>query len=97
MNKEEGAERVTDVAIELALLLACPVEVLHVIETGVREELALDLESYDAAMDVTSRNVARVRAVGLAGDGHLLRSSAITARSVAASPSLPTTITRRWS
>jgi nucleotide-binding universal stress UspA family protein len=67
------AERVTDVAIELALLLDCPVGVLHVIETDVLEELALHLESYDAAMDVASRNVGRVRAAGLAGDGHLLR------------------------
>ncbi len=67
------AERVTDVAIELALLLDCPVEVVHIVETDVLEEMALDLESYDGAMDVTSRNVGRVRAAGLAGGGHLLR------------------------
>lgn len=67
------AERVTDVAIELALLLDCRVEVVHVIETDVIEELALDLESHDVAMDVTSRNVDRVLAAGLAGSGHLLR------------------------
>jgi ACDE family multidrug resistance protein len=67
------AESVTDVAIELALLLDCPVEVLHVIETEVIEELAIDLESHDRGMDVVSRNVVRVRAAGLAGGGHLLQ------------------------
>jgi ACDE family multidrug resistance protein len=67
------AEEVTEIAIELALLLDCPVEVLHVIETDVFEELAVDLESHEAAMDVTSRNVSRVLAAGLAGGGHLLR------------------------
>ena len=39
------AEEVTEIAIELALLFDCPVEVLHVIETDVFEELAVDLES----------------------------------------------------
>jgi nucleotide-binding universal stress UspA family protein/MFS family permease len=67
------AERVTDVAIEFARLLECSIEVLHVIETDVIEELALDLESHDVAVDVASRNVSRVRAAGLAGGGHLLR------------------------
>ena len=67
------AEEVTEIAIELALLFDCPVEVLHVIETDVFEELAVDLESHEAAMDVTSRNVSRVLAAGLAGGGHLLR------------------------
>jgi ACDE family multidrug resistance protein len=66
-------ERVTDVAIELALLLDCPVEVLHVIETDVVEELALDLESHDVAMNVTARSMNRVRVAGLAGGGHLLQ------------------------
>ena len=67
------AERVTDVAIELALLLDCPVEVLHVIETDVMEELALDLESHDAATNLTVRSMNRVRAAGLAGSGHVLQ------------------------
>jgi ACDE family multidrug resistance protein len=68
------AESVTDVAIELALLFDCPVEVLHVIETDVIEELALDLESHDVAKDVASESVVRVRAAGLVGgSGHLLR------------------------
>ena len=89
------AEEVADLAIELALLFDCPVEVLHVIETDVFEELAVDLESHEAAMDVTSRNVSRVLAAGLAGGGHLLRSPAITARSAVASLPLPMSITRR--
>ena len=67
------AERVTDVAIELALLLDCPVEVLHVIETDVVEELALDLESHDAAMNLAVRSMNRVRTAGLAGSGHVLQ------------------------
>ena len=55
------------------MLLHCPVEVVHVIETDVMEELALDLASHDAGIDVASKNVDRVRAAGLAGGGHLLR------------------------
>jgi ACDE family multidrug resistance protein len=66
------AERVTDVAIEFAVLLGSPVEVLHVIETDVIEELALDLESHTEARELTSRNVARVSAAGLVGHGHVL-------------------------
>jgi nucleotide-binding universal stress UspA family protein len=66
------AEMVTDGAIELAILLDCPVEVLHIIETDIIEEMALDLESHSEAMDITSRNVARVNAAGLVGGGHVL-------------------------
>ncbi len=72
IDRGPHAEGVIDVAVELALLLDCPVEVVHVIETDVVEELAFDLESHAEAMDVTSRSVARVSAAGLAGGGHLL-------------------------
>jgi MFS family permease len=67
------AEGVTDAAIELALLLDCPVEVLHIVETDVIEELAVDVEPLDAAWDVAADNVNRLRAAGVAGGGHVLR------------------------
>ena len=62
-----------EVTIELALLLDCPGEVLHIVETDVIEELAVDVEPLDAAWDVAADNVNRLRAAGVAGGGHLLR------------------------
>jgi predicted MFS family arabinose efflux permease/nucleotide-binding universal stress UspA family protein len=67
------AERVTDAAIELALLLDCPVEVLHVVETDVIEELAFDVETVDAAWGGAADSVSRLHAAGVTGGGHLLR------------------------
>jgi nucleotide-binding universal stress UspA family protein len=67
------AEGVTDAAIELALLLDCPVEVLHIVETDVIEELAVDIETLDAARDIIDDNVNRLRSAGIAGDAHLVR------------------------
>jgi ACDE family multidrug resistance protein len=64
---------VTDAAIQFAQLLDRPVEILHVLETDIIEELALDLEAPDTARDLVADNVHRVHAAGVAGSGHLIR------------------------
>ena len=64
---------VTDAAIDFARLLDRPVEILHVIETDVLEELAIDLETLDAARAVVTFNVDRLREAGVPGAGHLIR------------------------
>jgi MFS family permease len=64
---------VTDAAIRLAQLFDCPVEILHVVETDVIEELAVDIETLDAARDIIDDNVNRLRSAGIAGDAHLVR------------------------
>jgi nucleotide-binding universal stress UspA family protein len=64
---------VTDAAIRLAQLLGCRLEILHVIETDVIEELAVDVETLDEARAAIADNVNRLRAAGVAGDGHLVR------------------------
>jgi len=67
------AIQVIDAAIVLAELLDCPVEVLHIVETDVVAELAVDIESLDAARDFVTESVDRLRKAWVAGDGHLLR------------------------
>jgi MFS transporter, ACDE family, multidrug resistance protein len=64
---------VIEAAIRLAKLLDCPVEILHVVETDIVEELAIDVETLDTARVVISDNVSRLRDAGVAGDGHLIR------------------------
>jgi MFS transporter, ACDE family, multidrug resistance protein len=68
-----SADRVTDTAIDFARLLDRPVEILHVIETEVLVEVAIDLETLDAARAVVTFNVDRLREAGVSGAGHLLR------------------------
>jgi MFS family permease len=65
--------RVTDAAIELAASLGSPVDVLHVLETGVVGDDAVDAETDEAARRIVADHAARVRAAGLTGDGHVLR------------------------
>jgi ACDE family multidrug resistance protein len=67
-----GAAAVTDAAVELAQRLDRPVEVLHVLETDVIEELALDLETLDDARHLVTDNVDRLHAAGIPAGGHLL-------------------------
>jgi nucleotide-binding universal stress UspA family protein len=67
------AARVIDAAIEVAELLDCPVEILHIFETDVVEELAVEVETLDAARGVVAEGIDRLRAAGVAGSGHLLR------------------------
>jgi len=71
--RRPGTVRVIDAAIELAELFDCPVEVLHIVETDVVAELAVDVEALDAARDFVAENVDRLRGAGARGDGHLLR------------------------
>jgi MFS transporter, ACDE family, multidrug resistance protein len=73
VDASTGAAAVIAAAIEFAQLLDRPLEVLHVLETDVIEELALDLETLDTARHVIADNVERIRAAGVAGAGHLLR------------------------
>ena len=63
---------VMDAAVEFAELLHLPVEVVHVAETDVVGELALDLESPEEARTVLADNVERLRASGIEASGHLL-------------------------
>ncbi len=68
-----GAAAVTDTAIQFAQRLDRPVEVLHILETDIVEELALDIETPDAGRDLVAHNVERIHAADVAGAGHLLR------------------------
>ncbi|MCU1492471.1 MAG: multidrug-efflux transporter [Acidimicrobiaceae bacterium] len=67
------AEDVTDAAIQLAQFLACPVEILHILETDVVEEQAVDMEAPGTALAVLADNLGRLRSAGVPGDAHLLR------------------------
>jgi nucleotide-binding universal stress UspA family protein len=68
-----GAAAVADAAIQFAQRLDRPVEVLHILETDIIEELALDLETPDTARGLVADSVERIHAAGVAGTGHLLR------------------------
>src|SRR6202020_2374899 len=67
------AAPVMDAVIELARLLDTSVEVLHVLETDITEELAVDRETPAAAREISAKSLDRLRAVGIDGAGHLLR------------------------
>jgi MFS transporter, ACDE family, multidrug resistance protein len=67
------AHGVTDAAIDFARLLGRPVEILHVVETDVLAELAVDRESLDTARVVVMDSVDRLRDAGVAGAGYLFR------------------------
>ena len=73
IDSSPGAALVTDAAIEFAQLLERPVRVLHVVETDIIEELAVDRETLDAARRIVADNVDRIHVAGVAGVGHLLR------------------------
>ena len=66
-------ERAVSAAAALALRLGTPVEVVHVIESDVVEELVADSESIETARDVTAHSVDELRAAGISATGHLLR------------------------
>ncbi len=73
IDASTAAPAVTDAAIQFAQVLDRPVEILHVLETDVIEELALDLEAPDTARDLVADNVHRIHTAGVAGSGHLIR------------------------
>jgi len=67
------AAPVMDGVIEFARLFDTSVEVLHVVETDVIEELAIDRETPAAAHAIVSESLDRLRAAGIDGAGHLLQ------------------------
>jgi ACDE family multidrug resistance protein len=68
-----GAAAVTDAAINLGRVLNAPIEVLHVLETDVVGDQAIDAESAEAARTIISDTVGRLRAAGISANGHVLR------------------------
>jgi len=48
------------------------VDIVHVIETDVIEELAIDVETLDVARDVVADNIGRLDSAGITATGHLL-------------------------
>jgi MFS transporter, ACDE family, multidrug resistance protein len=68
-----GAAAVTDAAISLGRVLNAPIEVLHVLETDVVGDQAIDAESAEAARTIISDTVGRLRAAGISANGHVLR------------------------
>jgi MFS transporter, ACDE family, multidrug resistance protein len=67
------APEVTDAAVELARLLDAPIEVLHVLETDVVGDEAIDVESTEEARAVIADSIARLGSAGVPGNGHILR------------------------
>ena len=67
------AAAVSGAAVEFAQLLGCPVEVLHVIETDVVDELAVDVETLESARTVLASAVDRLRSAGITASEHLIR------------------------
>ncbi|MHB2028566.1 MAG: MFS transporter [Acidimicrobiales bacterium] len=70
-----GASAVCAVAGELAGLLGCPVEVLHVVETDVTMEEAIDAETTDAATVAVTEWVNQFAVVGLSATGFLMHAT----------------------
>jgi MFS family permease len=66
------AAAVSGAAIEFARLLDCPIDVLHVVETDVIEELAVDVETIHAAQTVVAGTVDQLRSAGITATGHLI-------------------------
>lgn len=73
IDASDRAPDVIDTAIEYARQRGCVVEILHIAETDVVEELAVDVESMDLARRVINDAVERVEAAGVAGRGHLMK------------------------
>jgi MFS family permease/nucleotide-binding universal stress UspA family protein len=72
----DGAPTANDVCAagaELAVALGAPVDILHVAETDVAVEDAVDAESPDAASAAVTEHVEQLAALGVTAAGHLLR------------------------
>jgi MFS family permease len=65
--------RVTDAAAGIARSLGRPAEVVHVIETDVLEEQAIDAETAEDAGRALAASLEQLAAAGVAGQGDLLR------------------------
>ncbi|HTZ27394.1 MAG TPA: MFS transporter [Streptosporangiaceae bacterium] len=68
-----GAAAVTAAAIGLGRVLEVPIEVLHVLETDVVGDQVVDAETAEAARTIMAETVDRLRAAGIAANGHVLR------------------------
>jgi MFS family permease len=64
---------VTDAGAELARLLDAPIEVLHVLETDVIGDQAVDVETTEEARAAIADSIGRLNSAGLSGNGHVLR------------------------
>ena len=67
------APEVTDAAVELARLLDAPIEVLHVLETDVIGDQAVDVETAEVAREAIADSISRLSAAGVSANGHILR------------------------
>ena len=65
--------RVIEAAARIARLAGAPVEIVHVVETDVTEEQAVDAETPEAAGRVLADSLGELRTAGVTGHGHLLR------------------------
>jgi MFS family permease len=67
------APEVTDAAVELARLLDAPIEILHVLETDVIGDQAVDVETAEVAREAIADSISRLSAAGVSANGHILR------------------------
>jgi ACDE family multidrug resistance protein len=68
------AGEVMDAAAEMARLTNSPVDILHIFETEIVGELAVDVESSDLAEHVVAEALNRFHTAGLSATGHVLNS-----------------------
>ncbi len=72
VNGTTDGDRLCTVAAELATMLGAPVEVVHVVETDVAMEAAIDAETPDSASAAITDQIEHLTAAGVAASGHLL-------------------------
>jgi nucleotide-binding universal stress UspA family protein len=70
----EDADSIVDAAVEIARSMNAPVEVVHVRETAVVEEVAIDVENAEQAHAAVRAHLDRLLAHGVAATGQLLTS-----------------------
>jgi ACDE family multidrug resistance protein len=68
-----AAPEVTEAAVQLARLLDAPIEVLHVLETDIVGDQAVDVESTETARAVIADSIAALSSAGVPGNGHIVR------------------------
>jgi MFS transporter, ACDE family, multidrug resistance protein len=74
IDGSRGASEVVDAGIEMARLRHSPVDLVHIFETEIVEELAIDVDSADRAERIVAEAVGRFRDAGISATGHILRS-----------------------
>jgi MFS transporter, ACDE family, multidrug resistance protein len=67
------ASQVMDAGMEMARLTQSPVDIVHVVETDVVEELAIDVETSDLADRIAAKAVRRFESAGISAVAHILR------------------------